>query len=359
MKRYGNLYPQITEFSNLLAAANNAQKGKRFRDSVLAFNHDLEPKLLTLQDELHHKTYQPGEYKNFDIYEPKRRVISAAPYRDRVVHHALCNVIVPIFERTFIATSYANRLGYGSHRGLEQFVRYARSSRYVLQCDICQYFPSIDLSILKQQIRRKLKCRDSLWLIDKILDNRSHAEQGQQQSLYYFPGDTLLTPLDHPTGLPIGNLTSQFFANVYLNNFDHFVKEELNVSRYVRYVDDFALFSDDRDFLIHCRERLEAYLATQLRLRIHPIKSQLTQTRYGAMFVGFRVFQRSHRIRVRNYNLQKGRRRLKRLEVAYDQGQISRKDVQQRWQSWKAHLSHGDTWRLRQDIIAESKLPLT
>jgi len=193
-----------------------------------------------------------------------------------VVHHALCNVIVPIFDRTFIVTTYANRRGYGSHRALRQFVRYARSSRYVLQCDIQKYFPSIDIAILKQQIRRKLKCQDTLWLIDRILDNRSEGESPMD----YFPGDTLLTPLERPKGLPIGNLTSQFFANVYLNGFDRYVKETLRVSKYQRYVDDFACFSDDRAFLQDCRHQIEAYL-NQLRLKIHPIKSQLTQTYYG------------------------------------------------------------------------------
>ena len=352
MKRYGNLNPQITAFENLLEAAKKAQRQKRYRDPVLAFNYHLESELLSLQRELQAKTYQPGGYKTFEIYEPKRRLISAAPYRDRVVHHALCNVIVPIFDATFIATTYANRSGYGSHLALRQFVHYARSSRYVLQCDICKYFPSIDIGVLKQLIRRKLKCKDTLWLIDTILDNRTEGER----PIDYFPGDTLLTPLERPIGIPIGNLTSQFFANVYLNGFDRYVKATLNVSKYLRYVDDFALFSDDRDFLHHCREQIEAYLAT-LRLRIHPIKSQLTQTRYCANFVGFRVLP--DRIRVRNHNLQTGRKRLKQLQAAHVRGQLTEMEIAQSLQSWNAHLSHGNTWRLRQHIFSNLNLPLT
>lgn len=350
MKRYGNLYPQITTFENLLNAAKKAQKQKRFREPVLAFNHNLERELLQLQTQLQTKTYQPGSYRTFEIYEPKRRIISAAPYRDRVVHHALCNVIVPIFDRTFISTTYANRCGYGSHRALRQFTRYVRSSRYILQCDIQKYFPSIDIAILKQLIRRKLKCSDTLWLIDSILDNRSEGEK----IIEYFPGDTLLTPLERSKGLPIGNLTSQFFANVYLNGFDHFIKETLKVKQYVRYVDDFALFSDDKGFLQYCRQQIEAYLAT-LRLKIHPIKSQLTQTRYAANFVGFRVLP--DRIRVRNHNLQTGRRRLKYLQFAYASGQMSAHEVAQSLQSWNAHLAHGNTWRLRQQIFSKLDLP--
>ncbi|NEO86182.1 MAG: RNA-directed DNA polymerase [Spirulina sp. SIO3F2] len=350
MKRYGNLYPQIITFENLLNAARKAQRGKRFREPVLRFNNNLEGELLRLQAELSSQTYQPGSYVNFEIYEPKRRLISAAPYRDRVVHHALCNIIVPIFERTFIATSYANRCGYGSHRALRQFIRYARSSRYILQCDLCKYFPNIDIAILKQLIRRKLKCPDTLWLIDTILDNLS----GAATPIEYFPGDTLLTPLERPKGLPIGNLTSQFFANVYLNGFDRFVKETLKVKQYLRYVDDFALFDNSREFLAQCRTHIEAYL-TELRLKLHPVKTQLFRTCHGASFVGFRVLP--DRVRVRNHNLHTGRQRLRRLISAYRSGQCSEFEAKQCLQSWNAHLAHGDTWRLRQQIFTQLDLP--
>ncbi len=336
MKRYGNLYPQIVEFENLLLAARKAQKGKRFRDNVLDFNYNLESELLTLQHELKTQTYQPGAYRTFRIKEPKTRMISAAPYRDRVVHHALCNIIVPIFERTFINDSYANRVGFGTHKALRRFTQFARSSRYVLQCDISKYFPTIDHAILKQFLRRKLKCRDTLWLIDTIIDNSNE----QLPLIEYFPGDDLLTPLSRRKGLPIGNLTSQFFANIYLNNFDHFVKEQLKVTKYLRYVDDFALFADEREFLAEARKSIESYLA-KLRLRIHPIKSQLFATKHGANFVGFRIFP--DRIRVRSANLRRGRRRLGRLQTHYAQGKIDKQKVDQSLQSWQAHLDHADT----------------
>ena len=233
MKRHGNLYPQIIAFENILLSAKKAEKGKRFRDNVLEFNYNLEAELTNLQQELAEKTYQPGDYRTFYIKEPKSRMISAAPYRDRVVHHALCNIIVPLIEPTFIADSYANRVGFGTHRALERFTKFARESRYVLQCDIQKYFPSIDHEILKNLIRRKIKCRDTLWLIDTIIDNSNE----QLPAIEHFQGDDLLTPLERRRGLPIGNLTSQFFANIYLNGFDHFVKEELKVRKYLRYVD--------------------------------------------------------------------------------------------------------------------------
>jgi retron-type reverse transcriptase len=344
MKRYGNLWPQIIDFENLLTAARQAQRGKRFRENVLEFNYNLEQELAQLKIALENKTYQPGAYYTFEIVEPKRRMISAAPYRDRVVHHALCNIITPIFERTFIGDSYANRVGFGTHRALRSFTKFARSSRYILQCDIRKYFPSIDHEILKSLLRRKVKCQDTLWLIDTIIDNSNE----QEPILDHFPGDDLLTPLQRRRGLPIGNLTSQFFANIYLNGFDHFVKEQLHVSKYIRYVDDFALFSDDWEFLADARKAIENYLA-QLRLKIHPVKSQLFATHHGANFLGFRILP--DRIRVRTENLKRARRRMRQMQQDYAQGKIGEKEVSQSIQSWVAHLEHGDTWQLRQQIF--------
>ncbi len=346
MKRYGNLWHQIVDWSNLLLASRKAQRGKRFRDNVLAFNYNLEPELFKLQSELESKTYCPGAYKSFRIYDPKPRLISAAPYRDRVVHHALCNIIVPLIEKSFITDTYANRVGYGTHRALKRFIQFARSSRYVLQCDIRKYFPSIDHEILKQIIRRKIKCQDTLWLIELIIDGSNP----QEPVVEYFPGDDLLTPLLRRHGLPIGNLTSQFLANLYLNDFDHFVKEKLRVKKYLRYVDDFSLFGDDFQFLAQARREIEQYLAT-LRLIIHPIKSQLFETRHGANFVGFRVLP--ERVRVRNDNLRRARRRLKQLQADYARGSVTVKDLIQRLQSWSAHLNHGDTYRLQEDIFSQ------
>ncbi len=343
MKRYGDLWLQVVEFENLLKAARQAQKGKRFRPNVLRFNYQLETELFQLQSELQSQSYVPGEYRTFEIYEPKPRLISAAPYRDRVVHHALCNIIIPIFEQGFITDSYANRVGYGTHKALKRFVEFARSSRYVLQCDVQKYFPSLDHTILKSILHRKIKCSKTLWLINTIIDHSNP----QIPILEYFPGDHLLTPLERRRGLPIGNLTSQFFANCYLNLLDHFVKRSLKAEKYLRYVDDFALFSNDRIFLADARSAIEELLAG-LRLKIHPIKSQLFETSIGANFVGFRVL--SDRIRVRNDNLRRGRLRLRRLQTKLAAGKIDAQQVQNSLQSWTAHLCHGDTWRLREKI---------
>ena len=346
MKRYGNLWPQIIDLENLYWAASKAQKGKRFQPNVLRFNHDLVGHLRQLRQELQTQTYQPGQYTAFEIYDPKPRLISAAPYRDRIVHHALCNVIVPLIEPTFIAHTYANRWGYGTHRALKRFIKLARTHRYILQCDVRKYFPSIDLEILKTLIRRKIKCPQTLWLMDTIIDGSNP----QEPVIDYFPGDDLLTPIQRRKGLPIGNLTSQFFANWYLNGFDHYVKEQLKASTYLRYVDDWAAFSDDWQFLADLRHQMEAYLV-KLRLKIHPIKSQLFDTRHGANFLGFRIFP--DRIRVRNDNLRRARRRFKQMQADYANGQLPLSKLIECIQSWEAHLKHGDTYHLRQDIFSK------
>lgn len=346
MKRYGYLWEQITCFPNLLQAAKKAQKNKRFNSNVLEFNADLEKNLLEIQQQLQDKTYQFGDYKTFYIVEPKKRLISAAPYRDRVVHHALCNVIQPIFERSFIDKSYANRVGFGTHRALKKFTEFTRNHRYILQCDIQKYFPSIDHEILKSLIRRRIKCTDTLWFIDQIIEHSNL----QESPVLHFPNDDLLTPLERRRGLPIGNLTSQFFANVYLNGFDHFVQERLKISKYLRYVDDFALFSHDKTQLQQARIAIENYLVA-LRLKIHPVKSQLFETKHGANFLGFRVLPQC--IRVKNESLRRAKRRLKNLQLAYQQRQISLTVVENSICSWSAHLAQGDTWQLRQKILAQ------
>jgi RNA-directed DNA polymerase len=349
MKRHNHLWPKIVSFENLLLAAKKAQRGKRSRENVLEFNYNIEGQLLMLQAQLREQSYQPGKYRTFEIFEPKPRIIAAAPYLDRVVHHALCSVIMPVFEPTFIRDSYANRKGYGSHLALRRFTYFARHNRYVLQCDIQKYFPSIDRTILKAQLRRKIKCPETLWLIDIIIDNGNYVPIPIQ----HFAGDTLLTHLERPRGLPIGNLTSQFFANVHLSGFDHFVQEQLKVSKYLRYVDDFALFTNDRGFLQAARTEIEAYLA-QLRLRIHPIKSQLFATEQGANFVGFRVLPQ--RVKVRGDSLRRGCLRLRRNRARVIAGRMSIATLKKSLAGWFGHLQHADTWRLRQQILQKAQM---
>ncbi len=340
------LYPRLTSFANLHAAARRAQRGKRYRPAVLAFHANLEAELLWLQQELRSFTYTPGPYRQFRIRDPKPRLISAAPYRDRVVHHALCAVIVPPLERRFHPGSFANRRGYGSHRALRRFVAASRRHRWVLQGDIRLYFPSLDLTLLRQQLADRISCSGTLWLLERILANG--ASLGP--ALDAFPGDTLLTPLERPRGLPIGNLTSQFLANLHLDRFDHAISALPGVGTYLRYVDDFALFADHPEPLHRARSRIEAEL-TALRLRLHPIKSQIRRTRDGASFVGFVV--RPGRLRVRNHNLLRGRRRLRLQHRAVISGRLSPQAARTSLQSWNAHLAHGHTWRLRRRLFRD------
>jgi retron-type reverse transcriptase len=344
MKRYGGLYPDVCAFENVYLAARKAQRSKRYRDDVLAFNHDLEDNLLEIQEALKAKTYAPGPYKTFVIYEPKRRLISAAPYRDRVVHHGLCNVIEPLFDRAFIHSSYANRRGKGTHKALDHFVKLGRRYRYCLRADVEKYFPSMDHAVLKAKIRRKIKCRCTLWLIDLILDNSNEQEPVGQ----YFDGDELLTPCERRHGLPIGNLTSQLWANVYLNDTDHTMAEMVGGRRYIRYVDDFALFSDDKTELLDARAQLAENLAG-VRLRLHPVKTEITEMKQGVNFLGFRIFP--DRIRLRQENLRRARKRMRGLERDYRLGKVDWPDVKNALQSWGAHAAYGDTWRLRHNVF--------
>ena len=345
MKRYNGLYEMICSFENLMQAAYRARRGKRGRADVLAFHFHQERRLLELRRELTAKTYQPGPYRTFWIHDPKRRLISAAPYRDRIVHHAVCQVIEPIFERGFIDASYANRVGKGTHAALDHATRLARRHRWVLKCDIEKYFPSIDHRILLERLARKIKCPDTLWLMERIVANSNP----QEEVLRYFPGDHLFTPLERRRGLPIGNLTSQFFANVYLDGFDHYAKERLGCTAYLRFADDFLVFGDDKRWLAELPGRMQQYL-DGLRLLLHPRKRQVVPVRCGVPFLGWQVFP-DHR-RLRRSTGMRIQRRLRELARAQRAGRVKMDGVRASMMSWIGHLKHGDTWGLRRRLFA-------
>lgn len=302
MKTYKNLHPQIADFYNLYQAFHTARRGKRHKEAVADFELDLELNLWQLQEELKDQTYQPGAYHHFYIYDPKRRLISAAPFRDRVVHHALCRVIEPIFDRAFIHDSYACRIGKGNHRALDRCSQFARTYRYVLKGDMVKYFPSIDHAILRQQLTHKIRDAQTLWLIDQIINSGAGVLRYEYE-MQWFPGDDL-TAAWRPRGLPIGNLTSQQWANVYLNPLDQFVKRELKCAAYLRYCDDFLLFHNEKAQLHQWRQEIIHFLQT-LRLTLHEGKSAVFPVHLGVDFVGFRVFP-THR-RLRRGNVQIGR----------------------------------------------------
>jgi len=220
-----NLQEQLCEWENIRLAYQNASRGKRGRGATAAFEMLLADNLLELQNELSGQTYHPGGYTSFYIHEPKKRLISAAPFRDRVVHHALCNVTVPYFEKLFIPDSYANQKGKGTHRALDRCTQFARRYKYVLQCDVKQFFPSIDHAILQETLGRMLPDESAIWLIERILAS-GRGVLSEEYGMVYFPDDDLFA-IQRPRGLPIGNLTSQWWANCYLNPFDQFIKREL------------------------------------------------------------------------------------------------------------------------------------
>jgi len=346
MKTYKNLYEKIISFENLWEAAKKARKGKRFRESAMAFDVELEKNIIRLQNELKNGTYQCGRYREFYVQESKKRFICAAPYRDRVVHHALCNVIEPIFEKTFIDDSYACRKNKGTHKAVERFSSFLRNpeNRYALKCDIMKYFQSIDHEILLGQISKKIACTQTLHLIRQIVESGNTITR-QQETIDYVDGDDLLTPLERHKGIPIGNLTSQFFANVYLNPLDHFVKETLKCRYYIRYVDDFVIVHHNKLFLQQCRKHIESFLET-LRLRIHKDKTQVIQSGQGIDFLGYRVFP-THR-RVRKSNVKRYKRKLRKMQAGYASGKMNLKDIHQRIASWLGHVRWADSYRLRQ-----------
>ena len=344
MKRAKGLWLELGSFRNLLRAAGKAQRGKRFLPATAEFNYNLEGELLRLQRELLDKSYRPGPYRTFHIHEPKKRMISAAPYRDRVVHHALCNVIEPVFERGFIHDSYACRRGKGTHAAVDRFQHYLRRHCCVLKCDVRKFFPSIDHEILLARIGRKIADPDVMWLVRLIVNNSNP----QEPTDYYFPGDDLFAPGERRKGLPIGNLTSQFFANVYLDGFDHFVREKLRPSGYVRYCDDFALFADDKALLRECLEACRGHLEG-LRLLLHADKCQVFPASQGAPFLGYRVLPGRRRLDPKNG--WRMARRLRALQRDYAHGRLGLEAVRNSICAWIGHARHADTKGLRRRLF--------
>ena len=351
MKRYGNLWSELVSFRNLMIAVGKASRGKRVQANVARFLFERERNLVQLQDELVLRTYRPEQYRTFEIFEPKRRMISAAPFRDRIVHHALCNVLEPIFETTFIHDSYACRKGKGTHAAINRFQDFAKRYRYVLKCDLRKFFPTVDHAILKQIVRRKIKDVDVLNLIDQLIDHSNPQENVDG----WFPGDDLFTAIERKRGLPIGNQTSQFLANVLLNPFDHFVTEQLGARGYLRYVDDFAIFGDDPKRLDLIRDRSRWFLES-LRLRLHTKKCVISRTSQGTKFLGFRIFPEYRRLPVSN--LVRRRARLRQMQASYAAGEIELQSIRRRIISWIGHAGHANTDKLRADILGDAKFQL-
>ena len=343
-RKADGLFGRIANFQALIAAVLRAARGKRRKPGAAAFLANLEREVLRLERELLSGTWRPGRYVVIEVQEPKHRRVSAAPFRDRVLHHALCAVVEPLFERGFIDDSYANRRGKGSHRAIARYEQYRDRYRHVLRCDIYRYFPAIDHALLKQDVRRRIACAQTLTLLDAIVDG-SNAQEPVER---YFPGDDLFAPFGRRRGLPIGNLTSQFFANLYLDGFDHFVKEVLRAP-YVRYVDDFALFADDPGQLAQWHARIARYLEGR-RLLLHPDKTRILAADQPAEFLGLTLLPGGWR-RVPEAGVRRFRNRLRGMRDRWSAGTLGEDKVTQHIKAWIAHARHADSFRLRRAIF--------
>ncbi len=350
-RKHNDLFGQIAAFQALREAARRALLGKRRKPGAAAFQAGLERELLRLERQLLSATYKPGRYLELHVRDPKPRMVSAAPFRDRVVHHAVHDVVAPLFDQGFIDHSFANRTGKGTHAAVRAFEKYRDRFQYVLRCDIFRYFPAIDHAVLKADLRRRISCERTLGLLDVII-NGSNAQEPVE---LYFPGDDLFAPVTRRRGLPIGNLTSQFFANVYLNPLDHFVTERLGAP-YLRYVDDFALFSNDAVKLEEWSDRISEFLEGR-RLRLHPRKTFIAETSEAAEFLGI-VLRPGGRRRLPEANVQRFRNRLRGIGDRLNAGSIAQDDAQARLRAWVAHAAHTDSFRLRQAIFTQTRRPV-
>jgi len=342
-RTHDGLFPAIASFPALLAAYRRAIRGKRRKPGAAGFAANLERELLKLESQLLSRTWRPGRYVEIQIRDPKPRMVSAAPFRDRVVHHALCAVVEPLWEAGFIHHSYANRVGKGTHAAIAHYERQRDRHAHVLRCDIWRFFPAMDHAILKAEFRRRVTCDATLWLMDSVVDGSNPQEPVHR----HYPGDDILSPLIRRRGLPIGNLTSQFFANVYLDGLDHFASEVLRAP-YLRYVDDFALFADDPVRLAEWQGRLARWLVGR-RLSLHPRKTVILPSTEPAQFLGLVLAPGSRRLP--EDNVRRFRNRLRGLRDRWKAGGVERQTVEQRVDAWIAHARHADTWRLRHAIF--------
>src|SRR5215470_7809497 len=334
MKRHGHLFDRIIAFDNLLQAAQRAQRGKRHRHSVAAFLFHLEPEVFFLQEALRSGTYRMQPYHTFTIYEPKRRQICAAAFRDRVVHHAICAALDPLFEASLITHTYACRRGKGTLAATKRAQAYARRWSYVLTCDIQHYFATVDHTVLKTLLRRNLKDSALLTLLDHIIDHPIPNSP---------PG----------TGLPIGNLTSQYFANLYLGELDHLLSDRLGCQGYVRYMDDFLVFADDKRRLWALLERIRLFLSTTLRLTLKEAAVPVMPVTQGIAFLGLRVFPGALRLQRKSWT--RFRRRVRWMETQYLCGMISEKTLAQSVHSMLGHVQHADVLPARRAFFAASQ----
>lgn len=342
-KTYKNLLPLIYDFKNLHAAYLKARLGKRFSGDVLRFACDLEPNLIQLQNELVWNEYRTGRYYLFRVYEPKERIVAALPFRDRVIQHAIHSIIEPLWENRFIFDTYACRQRKGTHAGADRaqlFIRQVLQRHgkvYCLKADIRRYFESIDHGILRSLLKKRISCAGTTAILDEIIASTAD------------PDDLA------PRGIPIGNLTSQLFANIYLHELDEYVKYNLREPRYVRYMDDFVIIHNDKAHLHQIRADIEAFLWDRLRLHTNSKTQVFPVGMYHGRaldFLGYRIWP-SHR-KLRPDSVRRMKKRLKRLQASYAENKVTLAGVNARIQSWLGHARHADSFGLRSKLMGKT-----
>ncbi|WKZ27011.1 MAG: reverse transcriptase/maturase family protein [Candidatus Paceibacterota bacterium] len=339
MKVYKNLFQQIVSLENLFTAWEEFRADKRHKEDVQELEFNVEQNLFALYRELVSKKYTHKPYFGFYIRDPKVRHIHKATARDRVLHHAVFRILNPLFDRTFIPTSFSCRVGKGSHKGvmaLEQMIR-AESRNFtrpcfVLKCDVQKFFDSIDHQTLLAILRKKIADMDTMWLMERIIESFS----------------TGRTTLFDRQGVPIGNLTSQLFANVYMNEFDQFVKQQLRIKHYARYTDDFVIVSTDKKELTNLLDPIQQFLGGCLKLKLHPKKISIRPCHQGIDFLGY-VALPYHRL-MRPKTRRRVFRKLRIRISQYRAGAISEDALSQSLQSYLGVLSHANTHQLSENL---------
>jgi len=331
-----DLWAELCSYGNLVLAYKKARKHKTTKEYVLEFEKELENNLLTLRSELLLHCYQPRPLVHFIIRDPKTRKISKSTFRDRIVHHALCNVIEPIFEKSFIYDSYANRIGKGTLKAINRFDFFKRKSSknntvnsYILKGDIKKYFDNVDLLVLLSILREKIGDRRIFWLIKKILNNYGHMIKG----------------------MPLGNLTSQFFANVYLNKLDGFVKHKLKVKYYLRYVDDFVILDSNKEKLESYKLQIDEFLKSKLSIQLHEDKSKIYCLGDSMAFLGFRVFY-YHKL-LKKSNLNRLKKNFLFLKERYIRKEIDYEFIYNFIEGWVAYAKNASTYKFRQKFLKD------
>ena len=348
MKRLNNLYKDICSFEGLYRAYLEARRGKRQRNEVLEFTTSLEENIIQLQNELLWKEYKVSPYRQFYVHEPKKRLIMALPFRDRVVQWSIYRILNPYFDRRFIKDSYACRVGYGSHKSIKRLQYWLRQMDrqnkriYVLKLDIAKYFYRVDHDILMGILKRQIKDKDLLWLLETII-RCEHTNFGLNLENKGFTGRMI-----KHVGMPIGNLTSQMFANLYLNELDQFVKHELRARHYLRYMDDSMIVHHDKSFLWHAKSEIERFLDENLNLELNG-KTTIRTANQGVEWVGYRVWP-TH-IKIRKSTARRMKARLKQLKKLWKTGKVTFEEVDASVQSYMGLLKHCNSYRLRKAVF--------